>query len=181
MREKKVLIHSCCAPCTTATLEQILRDYSSLASVFYYNPNISPQEEEQKRFIELKNYIEKRYDNKIEVIKGNYDFNNWDSLVEPVSESGEKGFRCKICYYIRLLETFKKAKEINAQAVTTTLSISPHKNYEWLDEIGTLLSKKFKIEWILHKWNYKRSIELSKEFNLYRQNYCGCRFSKKRD
>ncbi|HQB10245.1 MAG TPA: epoxyqueuosine reductase QueH, partial [bacterium] len=92
---------------------------------------------------------------------------------------GERGFRCKICYYIRLLETFRKATEINATTVTTTLSISPYKNYEWIDEIGMLLSERFDIKWFLEKWDYKRSIELSKEYGLYRQKYCGCIFSAK--
>jgi hypothetical protein len=176
--KEKILIHSCCAPCTTATLETIKNEIDADISVFYYNPNIFPADEEEKRFIELSRYIEKRYGSVVEVIRGKYDNYEWNQLVEPLSLSGEGGFRCKVCYYLRLLETFKKAAEINATMVTTTLSISPHKNYEWLNEIGMLLSRKFNILWFLKKWDYKRSVELSKEHDLYRQNYCGCIFSK---
>lgn len=177
--KEKILIHSCCAPCTTATLEKILTDFSdSQVLLFYYNPNIFPQSEEEKRFFELAKYAETRYGNKIEVIRGKYDYENWNSLIEPIEKSGEGGFRCKVCYYLRLLETFKKAKELNATLVTTTLAISPYKNFDWLNEIGEVLSKKFKIKWLLEKWDYKRSIKLSKEYGLYRQKYCGCEFSK---
>jgi epoxyqueuosine reductase len=175
--KKHILIHSCCAPCTTATLEKILNETDADISVFYYNPNISPVTEEEKRFIELSRYIEKRYGSDVAVVRGKYDNCEWNQLVEPLSLSGEGGFRCKVCYYIRLLETFKKAKKINATMVTTTLSISPYKNHEWIDEIGMLLSEKFDIKWFLEKWNYKRSLELSKEYGLYRQKYCGCVFS----
>jgi predicted adenine nucleotide alpha hydrolase (AANH) superfamily ATPase len=177
--KEHILIHSCCAPCTTAVLEKIKSGSDPDISVFYYNPNISPETEEEKRFIELSRYVEKRYGSGIEVIRGKYDNYEWNQMVDPVSTSGERGFRCKICYYIRLLETFRKATEINATTVTTTLSISPYKNYEWIDEIGMLLSERFDIKWFLEKWDYKRSIELSKEYGLYRQKYCGCIFSAK--
>ncbi|HNW82616.1 MAG TPA: epoxyqueuosine reductase QueH [bacterium] len=174
----KILIHSCCAPCTTATLEKIRNDNNADIEVFYYNPNISPAEEEEKRFSELSLYLEKRYGNEVKLIRGEYDAHRWNSLVTPIELSGEGGFRCKVCYYIRLLETFNKAVETGADLVTTTLSISPYKNYEWLDEIGRLLSKKTGIGWFLEKWDYKRSVEISKEYGLYRQNYCGCEFSR---
>lgn len=177
--EQKIIVHSCCAPCTTATLEKIRNDHNADITVFYYNPNIFPVEEENMRFSELKTYLEKKYGTEIGLIRGKYDSSHWNSLVEPLEMSGEGGFRCKVCYYIRLLETFRTAKETGAELVTTTLSISPYKNFEWLDEIGKLLSKKFEIGWFLEKWDYKRSVEISKEFGLYRQNYCGCEFSKK--
>lgn len=174
----KILVHSCCAPCTTATLEKIISDHNADIEVFYYNPNISPAEEEAKRFAELSSYLEKRYGGRIMLTRGKYDSERWNSLVAPLQFSGEGGFRCKVCYYLRLLETFNKAVEAGADLVTTTLSISPYKNYEWLDEIGILLSKKTGIGWFLEKWDYKRSVEISKEYGLYRQNYCGCEFSR---
>lgn len=176
----KILLHSCCAPCTTAALEKIINDHNADIEVFYYNPNISPAEEESKRFAELSSYLEKRYGygGRIKLARGKYDAKRWNSLVAPLELSGEGGLRCKICYYLRLLETFNKAVETGADLVTTTLSISPYKNYEWLDEIGILLSKKTGIGWFLEKWDYKRSVEMSKEYRLYRQNYCGCEFSR---
>lgn len=146
-------------------------------SVFYYNPNIYPAEEEQRRFSELKKYLEQRYDGQIGIIRGKYDAENWRSFIEPLEMSGEGGMRCRFCYYLRLLETFKMASQTGASSVTSTLSISPYKNFDWLDETGKLLSLKFKIEWFLEKWDYKRSIGLSKEYGLYRQKYCGCEFS----
>ena len=123
-------------------------------------------------------YLERRYGNDIKLIRGKYDPDSWNSLVAPLELSGEGGFRCKVCYYLRLLETFKIAKGTGADLVSTTLSISPYKNYEWLDEIGILLSKKTGIGWFLEKWDYKRSVEISREYDLYRQNYCGCEFSR---
>ena len=137
---EKILLHACCAPCTSATLEKILSDNpDSEISVFYYNPNISPAEEEEKRYAELVRYIDTRYGNAVKVLRGKYDYDSWNSLIEPVSLSGEGGFRCRICYYLRLLESFKKAAELSCNAVSTTLAISPYKNFEWLDEIGKLL------------------------------------------
>lgn len=175
---KKILVHSCCAPCTTATLEKIKKDRPVQSiSVFYYNPNISPAEEEERRFSELETYLLRRYGPEIELIRGKYDNGSWNSLVGPLELSGEGGFRCKICYYLRLLETFRIAESRGMDLVTTTLSISPYKNFEWLDEIGRLLSKKTGIGWFLEKWDYKRSLEISKEYDLYRQKYCGCEFS----
>ena len=178
---EKILLHACCAPCTTATLEKILADNPEAeVSVFYYNPNISPAEEEEKRWSELLRYIATRYGETVKVLRGKYDYDFWNSMIEPVSLSGEGGFRCRICYYLRLLESFKKAAELSCDAVSTTLAISPYKNFEWLDETGRLLSEKFGIRWFLERWDYKRSIELSKEYGLYRQKYCGCDYSKRR-
>ena len=138
---EKILLHACCAPCTTATLEKILADNPEAeVSVFYYNPNISPAEEEEKRWSELLRYIATRYGENVKVLRGKYDYDFWNSMIEPVSLSGEGGFRCRICYYLRLLESFKKALELGCDAVSTTLAISPYKNFEWLDETGRLLS-----------------------------------------
>ena len=175
---KKILLHTCCAPCATASIEKLLSSDNYKVSAFYYNPNISPQEEETKRFEELERYLEERYEESVGLIRGMYDFDAWSDLVEPVSSSGEGGFRCKVCYYLRLLETFRVAKKGGFDAASSTLSISPYKNRKWLNEIGMLLSKKFSIEWIDEDYDYKRSVEISKEYDLYRQNYCGCSFSK---
>lgn len=175
---KKILLHTCCAPCASASIEKLLSSDGYKVTAFYYNPNISPIDEEQKRFEELERYLVKRYEDQVGLIRGKYDFDEWSDLVEPVSLSGEGGFRCKICYYLRLLETFRVAKKEGFDAVSSTLSISPYKNRKWLNEIGMLLSKKFSIEWIDEDYDFKRSVEISKEYDLYRQNYCGCSFSK---
>ncbi len=177
--KSKILIHVCCAPCATATLEQVMSDFPlSDILLYYYNPNIHPFLEEDKRYVELKQYIVKRYGTEIDLLKGEYDHDAWISMVEPLSLSGEGGLRCRICYYIRLLSSFKIAEKEKCSHVTTTLSISPHKNFEWLNETGALLSEKFCINWFLEKWDYRKSVALSKEYELYRQNYCGCSFSK---
>jgi epoxyqueuosine reductase len=175
--KEKILIHSCCAPCSTATIESLI-DPSRDLMLFYYNPNISPAEEEEKRYLELVSYVAGRYQNDVAVIKGDYDHAEWKKLIEPIRMSGENSFRCKVCYYLRLLESFKTAASLKADTVTTTLSISPYKNYDWLDEIGLLLSKSYGIKWFLKRWDYRRSVELSKEYGLYRQNYCGCEYSR---
>lgn len=175
---KKILLHTCCAPCSSASVEKLLSLDDFEVTAFYYNPNISPQSEEEKRFKELERYLDERYQGEVGLIRGRYDFKDWNELISPVAESGEGGFRCRICYYLRLLETFKTAKENGFDAVSSTLSISPYKNREWLNEIGELLSKKFSIEWVDEDYDYRRSLDLSKEYDLYRQNYCGCAYSK---
>ena len=175
---KKILLHTCCAPCASASIEKLLSLNIFNITAFYYNPNISPESEEKKRFEELERYLEERYQGEIGFIRGKYDFKSWSNMISPVSKSGEGGFRCRICYYLRLLETFRIAKEKGFDAVSSTLSISPYKNRKWLNEIGMLLSKKFSIEWVDEDYNYRRSVELSKDYGLYRQNYCGCSYSK---
>ena len=175
---KKILLHTCCAPCVSASIEKLIDSESYDVTAFYYNPNISPQSEEEKRFKELERYLDERYRGEVGLIRGKYDFRNWSDLISPVSKSGEGGFRCRICYYLRLLETFKIAKENGFDVVSSTLSISPYKNRDWLNEIGNLLAGKFSVEWIDEDYDYRRSVELSKEYGLYRQNYCGCAYSK---
>ena len=172
-------MHACCAPCTTASLEEIIEQTQAEITMFFYNPNISPKNEYLKRLTELDRYLKERYNNKIPLIEGEYDFSNWKKLIAPLASTGERGERCRICYYLRLLKTFEKAKELGFDAVSTTLTISPYKKYSWLRDLGNEMSKYFKIEYIVKKWNYKKSIELSEKYNLYRQDYCGCAFSLK--
>ncbi len=178
--KQKVLIHICCAPCSTSAVERILTLYQNPDLIlFYYNPNISPLLEEKKRYGELVGFLKTSYGDRVYLERGEYDHDYWYSLVEPLKFSGEGGLRCRMCYYIRLLKTFNTAQKLNASSVTTTLATSPYKNFDWLSEIGILLSKRYGIEWFVEKWDYKRSIELSKKHGLYRQNYCGCEFSAK--
>ncbi len=175
----KILMHACCAPCTTASLEEILEMTKGEVTMFFYNPNISPKSEYEKRFDELKRYLNERYGEKVPLIKGEYDFSEWKRFIAPLASTKERGERCRICYYLRLLKTFEKAKELGFDAVSTTLTISPYKKYSWLRDLGTEMSKHFKIEYIVKKWDYKKSIKLSEEYSLYRQDYCGCAFSLK--
>jgi predicted adenine nucleotide alpha hydrolase (AANH) superfamily ATPase len=184
VKENKVptlLLHSCCAPCSSYVLEYLSRYFK--ITVFFYNPNIYPKEEYLRRVEEQKKFIsslDTKYD--IDFILGKYDtesFYNISKGLEKVSEGGE---RCFKCYELRLNETATVAKEKNYDYYTTTLSISPHKNAKILNDIGGRLAEKHGTNYLFSdfkkKNGYKRSIELSKEYNLYRQDYCGCIFSR---
>lgn len=177
-----LLLHSCCAPCSSYVLEY-LSNYFKI-TVFYYNPNISPKEEYEKRKEEQKQLISKldsKY--KISFIEGDYDNNKYEELIEGLKEEKEGGTRCFKCYNLRLEKTAKLAKFKNFDYFGTTLTVSPYKNSKKLNEIGKMLQSKYNIKYLFSdfkkKNGYKRSIELSKEYNLYRQNYCGCIYSKR--
>lgn len=178
----KLLLHSCCAPCSSAVITK-LKDYFDI-TVIYYNPNIEPYEEyikrkeEQKRLITL---LDSK--NKIDFIDCDYDNNKYHELVRGHEEDPERGSRCYICYSQRMEYTAKKAKENNYDFFGTTLSVSPYKISRWINEIGYDLSNKYNVRYLpsdfKKKDGYKKSIELSKKYNLYRQNYCGCIYSQK--
>lgn len=179
-----LFLHSCCAPCSSYVLEY-LSDYFNIV-VFYYNPNIHPESEYRKRVEEQKEFIKKLPSkNEIDFIEGEYvsqDFFNMAKGLENVKEGGE---RCFKCYEMRLRKTAEIAKQKGFDYFTTTLSISPLKNSQKINEIGSKLEDEYGVKFLYSdfkkKNGYKRSIELSKEYNLYRQNYCGCVFSKKDD
>ena len=178
----KLLLHSCCAPCSSAVITK-LKDYFDI-TVIYYNPNIEPYEEyikrkeEQKRLITL---LDSK--NKIDFIDCDYDNNKYHELVRGHEEDPERGSRCYICYSQRMEYTAKKAKENNYDFFGTTLSVSPYKISRWINEIGYDLSEKYNVSYLPSDFKkrdgYKKSIELSKKYNLYRQNYCGCIYSQK--
>ena len=183
-REQKVptlLLHSCCAPCSSYCLEY-LANYLKI-TIFYYNPNISLEEEYQKRVEEQKRLIASlpvKYP--VDFMEGNYDTERFYEISKGLEQEPEGGVRCFLCYRLRLEEAVKVAKEGNFDYVTTTLSISPHKNAAKLNEIGEELEKIYQVQYLpsdfKKKNGYKRSIELSKEYDLYRQDYCGCVYSK---
>lgn len=178
-----LLLHSCCAPCSSYVLEY-LSNYFKI-TIFYYNPNIYPQEEFNKRVDEQVRLIENLpVKNKVDFIKGKYDNDKYEAMIKGLEEEKEGGSRCFICYRLRLRETAKLAKEKSFDYFTTTLSISPYKNSNKLNEIGYELQDKYKVNYLCadfkKKNGYKRSIELSKIYNLYRQDYCGCIYSKKK-
>ena len=174
----KLLLHSCCAPCSTTVIET-LKDYFDI-TIIYYNPNIEPIEEYEKRkkeqikIIELYNlnYLDCDYDNKI--------FHNISEGLETVPE---RGIRCHKCYRLRLDYTARKGKENGFEFFGTTLTVSPYKLSNVLNEIGLELSKIYDIKFLVSDFKknegYKKSIELSKKYNLYRQDYCGCIYSRK--
>ena len=174
---KKMLLHSCCGPCSTAVIDFLKNDYD--LTIFYYNPNIDTQEEylhrlnEQKRYCKVVN---------VEVIEEGYKSEDFLSQVKGLEKEKEGGARCPVCFKIRLRRTAQVAKEKGFDCFGTTLTVSPHKNAEIINAIGKEVEKEEGIEFIegnyKKKDGYKKSIILSKEYNLYRQNYCGCKFSK---
>lgn len=176
-----LLLHSCCAPCSSYVLEYLSQYFN--ITVFYYNPNISFTEEYQRRSIEQQQLIEAMTTkHPISFIQGIYDPTLFFTLVKGHEDESEGGERCFRCYELRLNESAKIAKMKGFDFFTTTLSISPHKNATKLNEIGESLSKEYDIPYLgadfKKKNGFKRSIELSNEFQLYRQNYCGCIYSK---
>ena len=179
-RVPKLLLHSCCAPCSSYVLEY-LSDYFEI-TVFYYNPNIFPESEYTKRILEQQMLIhDMKFRHPVSFIAGNYERERFYEIARGLEHLKEGGERCFKCYEIRLEEAAKIAKEIEYDYFTTTLSISPMKNAEKLNEIGQKIAKRYGVEYLQSdfkkKNGYKRSIELSKEYGLYRQDYCGCEFS----
>lgn len=177
-----LMLHVCCAPCSSYCLEYLSQYFK--ITVFYYNPNIHPADEYSHRVNEVKRLIsEMDFKNPVSFIEGNFNPDEFYRAVKGYEKCREAGERCFICYRLRLLETAKKAKELNIDYFTTTLSISPLKNAEKINEIGEEIEKELGVKHLpsdfKKKNGYKRSIELSKKHNLYRQNYCGCVFSVK--
>ena len=177
----RLLLHSCCAPWSSYTLEY-LSDYFDI-TVYYFNPNISPKSEFEKRFAEQKRLIEALpAKNKIHLIRGDYDYNEFLKIAKGLETVREGGERCFKCYRLRLEKTAALAKENGFDYFCTTLSISPLKNSLKINEIGFDIAEKYGVKWLPSDFKkregYKRSIELSREYELYRQNFCGCVFSK---
>ena len=181
---KSLLLHSCCAPCSSAVLEKLQTIFD--ITVFFYNPNISEQEEYRKRVEEQKRLIEafnqKNPESPIGMIDGDYQPQEFYDIAKGYETCPEGGERCFRCFHLRLEATAKVAKEGEYDFFTTTLTISPLKNAAKLNEIGEEMAEKYEITWLpsdfKKKEGYKRSIELSKEYDLYRQNFCGCAYSK---
>ena len=183
-QRKSLLLHSCCAPCSSAVLEKLQEIFE--ITVFYYNPNISEDVEYRKRVEEQKRLIEALNQKKpscpIKIINGDYEPREFYKIAKGLETCPEGGERCFKCYALRLEKTAQLAKEGKYDFFTTTLTISPLKNAGKLNEIGEEMASKFETTFLpsdfKKKEGYKRSIELSKEYDLYRQNFCGCAFSK---
>ncbi|MBO5926012.1 MAG: epoxyqueuosine reductase QueH [Clostridia bacterium] len=176
----RLLIHSCCAPCSSYCLEKVVPHF--LVDVLYFNPNITDSEEYNKRLNEQISFVNTVYGESVSVIKGNYNINDFYTAVKGEEDLKEGEKRCKICYLLRLEETARIAKKLGYEYFTSTLSVSPYKNAKWLNEIGEELSKKYGVKYLYADFKkgggYLKSIELSKKYDLYRQDYCGCEFSK---
>ena len=176
-----LLLHSCCAPCSSYCLEY-LSNYFYI-TVFYYNPNIYPDEEYKKRVEEQKEFIRKfsaKYE--ISFLEGAYDKEKFYAMAKGLEEVKEGGERCFLCYELRLREAAEFAKRLGMDYFTTTLSISPLKNAAKLNEIGGMLEQEYGVSYLYSdfkkKGGYQRSVALSNEYGMYRQYYCGCVFSK---
>ena len=176
-----LLLHSCCAPCSSYCLEY-LSNYFYI-TVFYYNPNIYPDEEYKKRVEEQKEFIRKfpaKYE--ISFLEGAYDKEKFYAMAKGLEEVKEGGERCFLCYELRLREAAELAKRLGMDYFTTTLSISPLKNAAKLNEIGGMLEQEYGVSYLYSdfkkKGGYQRSVALSNEYGMYRQYYCGCVFSK---
>lgn len=183
---KTLFLHSCCAPCSSYVLEY-LRQFFRI-TVFYYNPNISMEPEYRKRVAEQKRLIQAYNDTleegyPISIVEGDYEPEKFYEMAKGMEQCPEGGERCFACYELRLRKTAELAFAGNFDYFTTTLTISPLKNAGKLNEIGEQLAEEYSISWLpsdfKKRGGYQRSIELSKEYELYRQNYCGCIYSRR--
>ena len=177
-----LLLHACCAPCSSYVLEYLSQYFD--ITILFFNPNISPESEYRFREDELNRLLsEMPLPYSVEIISGRYDPDEFKSISEGLEELPEGSIRCKECYRLRLRECAKIAKEKSFDYFTTTLSISPYKNADWLNSIGKEEGDCVGVSYLFSdfkkKNGYKRSCELSQEYGLYRQSYCGCKFSKR--
>ena len=179
-RVPSLMIHSCCAPCSSYVLEY-LSEYFKI-TIFYYNPNIYPESEYTKRILEQQKLIrDMKFRYPVSFLAGKYDKEKFYEMAAGMEDLKEGGARCMKCYELRLTETVRQAVAGEFDYFTTTLSISPMKNAQKLNEIGVRVGEEYGVKYLVSdfkkKNGYKRSIELSKEYGLYRQDYCGCEFS----
>lgn len=174
----KLLLHACCGVCSSSVLERLYPFFD--ITVLYYNPNIYPEEEYLKRFNTLKE-ITLKMKIKVKLLEIGYESKEFKNISKGLENEKEGGKRCTKCFYLRLEKTAKLAQKHNFDYFTTTLSVSPYKNSQKLNKIGKILSEKYNVEYLYSdfkkKEGYKRSNELAKKYDLYRQNYCGCKYS----
>ncbi|MBR2133415.1 MAG: epoxyqueuosine reductase QueH [Eubacterium sp.] len=176
-----LLLHSCCAPCSSYSIEYLSQYFS--VTVLYYNPNISPKEEYEKRKAEQIRLINSMpVKNEVKLLDCEYESERFYEIAKGYEDCREGGERCFRCYELRMRKAAEIAKKEGFDYFCTTLSISPLKNAQKINEIGLALEKELGVKWLCSDFKkregYKRSIELSKEYNLYRQNFCGCIYSK---
>ena len=177
----RLALHACCAPCSSAVLERLNEAFA--IELFYYNPNIAPEEEFRRRAGEQRRLVSEMPLRDVRVTEGPYDGERYYELVRGHEKEPEGGARCAICFEMRLRKTAEFAREIGADYFTTTLSISPLKDAQLLNELGARVAAEYGVRY-LHsdfkkKDGYKRSCALSEAYGLYRQDYCGCAFSRR--
>ncbi len=177
-----LLLHACCAPCSSYCLEYLSKTFD--ITVLFYNPNIESEMEYNKRVDELIRFIDEcRSIEGVNLEILDYDNSEFYNVVEGLEDVKEGGVRCFKCYELRLRKTAEYAKEHDFEYITTTLTISPHKNSDKINEIGVKVAEEYGLKYLLSDFKkndgFKRSIELSKEYDLYRQSFCGCEFSKR--
>ena len=179
---KTLLLHVCCAPCSSAVLERLGNIFE--ITIFFYNPNIDTLEEYNKRLLELEKFLSSfKTKYPVSLVAADHRSEEFKKMAHGLENEPERGIRCYECYKLRLSETAKVAEENNFDYFATSLTLSPYKNSKWLNEIGEELGKNIQSNYLYSdfkkKNGYKRSIELSKEYDLYRQDYCGCIYSRK--
>ncbi len=177
----RLLLHSCCGPCSSYVLEYLTKYFS--VTVLFYGPNIQPYGEYQKRLEYQRRLIaEMPCESPVSILECEYDGESFTSAVRGLESEPEGGARCTVCFRLRIEETARLAQERGFEWFCTTLSVSPHKDAERINAIGRELSEKYGVKWLPNDFKkrggYQRSIELSKQYGLYRQDYCGCIYSK---
>ncbi len=184
-RKPTLLLHACCGPCATSCIERLANDYN--ITVYYYNPNITDREEYRLRresLLQFINEFNKLNKNvfQINYLEGPYEPERFIYKTKDRKNDPEGGERCNTCFLLRMDSTAEKASEIGADYFTTTLSVSPHKNYEIIKTIGVELEKTYNVKFLdidfKKKNGFGRSVEISKEYGLYRQNFCGCEYTR---
>jgi predicted adenine nucleotide alpha hydrolase (AANH) superfamily ATPase len=180
--KKTLLLHSCCAPCSTVAIERLNDEFD--ITVYYYNPNIYPTEEYLKRKNEQINFINNynlKNETEIKFIDGDYNDKDFYEKIVGYENEPEMGIRCEKCIELRLETTASMAIKINADKFSTTLSISPYKDTETINKLGNKMADKYNIKFLENNFKeddgYKKSIEISKDYSIYRQKYCGCKYS----
>ena len=178
-RRPTLLLHSCCGPCSSAVLERLIEHFD--VTVLYYNPNIEPEEEYRHRLAEQERLLSLLPGN-VKLLPCDYDHAAFSVFAEGMADCPEGGDRCLACFALRLNETAKQAKAHDFEYFTTTLSVSPHKNADNVNRIGEAAGRQAGVKYLFadfkKKNGYLRSLQLSKEYDLYRQDYCGCLYSK---
>lgn len=175
----KLLLHSCCAPCSSACLERLKEHFS--ITVLYYNPNIDEREEYEKRKAEQIRFL--RETGWADILDCEHETEKFAEIAKGREHEPERGARCYLCYKLRMDKTAETAKEKGFEYFATTLTLSPHKNAEWLNELGQMAGERYGVSYLCSDFKkeggYYRSIALSDEYGLYRQDFCGCKYSKR--